>query len=89
MTKVTRFTAEWCSPCAMLKPVLEDILKEFPNVQYEVIDADENPEEITRLNIRALPTVIVASADVEERFSGVKTRKDYTEAIKNAIKREG
>lgn len=51
--------AEWCGPCKMLAPVLEDIaLKYNTNVKIIKVDVDKEPEIAEKYNVRSVPTVL-------------------------------
>ncbi len=70
---VKRFTADWCAPCRMLAPVLEQVKPQFPNVQFEIIDVDENQGEAMKYGVRSIPTVVfVKDGNEVDRFTGVR-----------------
>ena len=54
------FWAEWCGPCKMIAPVLEDIATEY-NGRLKVckVDVDSNPGTPEKFGIRGIPTLIV------------------------------
>jgi thioredoxin 1 len=84
MIKVTRFTAEWCSPCRALAPVIEDIKSQNSDVEFQTIDIDEDPETVSKYGIRAVPVVLIENNGIEtNRFIGVQPRLVYEEAINN------
>jgi thioredoxin 1 len=63
------FTATWCGPCKVFKPVMNEIKNEGYSVQF--IDADENQALMQQLNVRAVPTTIIEENGVEvDRFMG-------------------
>ena len=54
------FWAEWCGPCKMIAPVLEELADEFgDNVQIAKMDVDANPETAPKFGIRGIPTLIL------------------------------
>lgn len=82
MIKVTRFTAEWCSPCRALAPIIEEIKGQNQDVQFETIDVDQQPEQATKYGIRSIPVVLIENNGMEtQRFVGVQPKLVYEEAI--------
>ncbi|GAB4571530.1 MAG: thioredoxin [Rhodothalassiaceae bacterium] len=53
------FWAEWCGPCKMIAPALEEISAERDDVIIAKINIDENPETPTRYGVRGIPTMIL------------------------------
>ena len=54
------FWAEWCGPCKMLSPVLEQLAKEWKGrITVIKINTDQKPEISSRYNISGIPTVIM------------------------------
>lgn len=82
--KVKRFTAEWCSPCRALAPIIEEIKQKNSDIAFETVDIDENPELVSKYGIRGIPVIIVENNGVEtNRFVGVQSKIVYEEAINN------
>jgi len=56
---VVDFWAEWCGPCKMIAPVIEELAEEYSGkVNIGKIDVDENNEISSRYGIRNIPTVL-------------------------------
>jgi thioredoxin 1 len=53
------FWADWCGPCKMLTPILEELDLEYSEVDFFKIDADSNTELARELEISSLPTVMI------------------------------
>ena len=54
------FWAEWCAPCKMLTPILEEISNEFKNKLVIVkVNLDENQDLAMRYSIRSIPTLLL------------------------------
>ncbi len=53
------FWAEWCGPCRMIAPALEEISDERDDVVIAKLDIDSNPEAPTRYGVRGIPTMIL------------------------------
>ena len=71
------FWAEWCGPCKMLGPVLDEIASEQTGrVKVGKVNVDENPELAARFAIRAIPTLLYfAAGEVRDQSVGVASKK--------------
>jgi thioredoxin 1 len=69
------FSADWCGPCKILKPILEKIEEAFSESHdFIKVDISEVEETTKKFNIRNIPTCVLTKAGKEVgRFSGVKT----------------
>jgi len=56
---IVDFWAEWCGPCRMVSPVMEEISKEFSDKAVVAkCDVDNNPQVTSKFGIRNIPTVL-------------------------------
>lgn len=61
------FWAEWCSPCKMIAPILEELAPEYEGrVNIAKIDVDSNPRIPQQYGIRSIPTLILFKNGVVE-----------------------
>jgi len=87
MVTVKKFSAEWCGPCRVLAPVMNEIKGQFANVKFEEYDIDEYNEVTEQYGVRSVPTVIIEKDGVElQRFSGLSSKIAYINAINEAVK---
>ncbi len=57
---VVDFWAEWCGPCKMIAPALEELSAELgEKVQVVKINIDENPNVPTKYGVRGIPTLMI------------------------------
>jgi thioredoxin 1 len=60
---VVDFWAEWCGPCKMIAPALEDIATELGGkVKIAKLNIDENPELAAQFGVRSIPTLMIFKA---------------------------
>ncbi len=78
MKKLLYFSAEWCGPCKMVGPVMEELQSEGYNVQK--IDIDSNQELSQQFGIRNIPTVVLTIDGVDSgRKVGANPKAMYIE----------
>ena len=54
------FWAEWCAPCKMVAPVLDDLANEYDGkIKFTKVDVDTNPQTAMKYGIRSIPTLLV------------------------------
>lgn len=53
------FYADWCGPCRMLAPVIEEVANELPNVKIIKINVDEREDVARTYGVMSIPTVIL------------------------------
>jgi thioredoxin len=87
---IIKFTAEWCGPCKMMNPVLEQIEKDYDGkLDIYNVDVDNEHEPAAAFGIRSIPNMIFIPIDgAPERMVGALPRKSVTDAIKRLFKIE-
>ena len=81
------FWAEWCMPCKMLAPVIDEIATEFAGkIKVGKLDTDSAREAALKFGISAIPTVIIFNkGEVAQRFVGLQQKADLTTAINELL----
>jgi thioredoxin 1 len=74
------FWAEWCGPCKMIAPMLEEIAAEYKEkVTIAKIDIDANPKTPARFNVRGIPTLMLfKNGQVEGQKVGALRKADLS-----------
>ncbi len=81
------FWAEWCGPCKMITPVVEEIAAEFEGkIQVAKLNVDENQDIPASLKVISIPTLILFKAGKEvDRSIGYKTKEELSDLIMKHI----
>src|SRR2546427_11457779 len=77
------FWAEWCGPCKMLAPALEEIANEQAGrIKIAKVNVDENPALATRFGIQSIPTLLYfANGEMRRRSVGVVSKKSIVSTL--------
>lgn len=77
------FWAEWCGPCRMVGPVIEEISKDYEGkAVVGKLDVDANQEFAAKYGVRNIPTVLVfKNGEIVGRQVGVSPKATYAEAL--------
>lgn len=69
------FWAEWCGPCRILSPVIDEVAREAPHSKVGKVNVDEQPELAAAFGIRSIPTLaVVKDGRVVEKRVGVQSK---------------
>lgn len=75
------FFAEWCGPCRMLTPIIEELANEVPSVLIFKVNIDESPETSQKYEISSIPTILLLKDGQEiKKIVGLKD-KDFLLAL--------
>jgi thioredoxin 1 len=77
------FWAEWCGPCKMIAPILEEVAGEYSGrVRVAKINIDENPHTPPKFGIRGIPTLMLfKNGSVEAQKVGALSKRQLTEFL--------
>ena len=81
------FWAEWCGPCRMVGPIIDELNKDFEGkAVIGKIDVDANQEFAAKYGVRNIPTVLLfKDGELVSRQVGVAPKKTYEDAINAAL----
>lgn len=84
---VIDFWAEWCGPCKMIGPIIEEIGEEYKdNVVVGKLNVDENDETTGKYGIRNIPTVLfIKNGKVVDKLVGAGPKTIFTEKINKLV----
>ena len=81
-TVIVDFYADWCGPCKMQSPILDEIAEEKANVKVCKINVDEEPEITESYNIMSIPTMMVfKNGDKTKEFVGLTPKEKILDEI--------
>lgn len=75
---------DWCGPCKMISPLVDEISSEYHDKGLSVgkLDADTNKETITELGVRNIPTILLyKNGEIVDRSTGAITKQKLVEMI--------
>jgi len=75
------FTANWCSPCKMFKPIVQQVQSEL-GVNINIVDVDLQKDLAQKYSITSVPTILVENnGNVVYRNSGVISKPQLTQVL--------
>lgn len=69
------FYADWCGPCRMVSPVVDQIANEHPEYKVVKVNVDEQPELASKFNVMSIPALfVVSNGQVVNKSVGAKPK---------------
>jgi len=85
--KVIDFWAEWCGPCRVIGPIIEELSGEYDGkALVGKVNVDENPEISMKYGIRSIPTVLILkNGEVVEKQVGLTSKQVLAQKIESHL----
>ena len=82
-TVLVDFYADWCGPCKMLSPVVDEIAGEVSGCKVVKLNVDEAPNVAARYNVMSIPTLMVfRQGEAVDRSVGVQSKHHILNMLK-------
>ena len=80
---IVDFWAEWCGPCKMIAPLLDEIAREkADSLKVAKVNVDENQSLSLKYNIRAIPALLFfKNGQLRDQVTGVASKKDLLNRV--------
>lgn len=83
---VLDFWAEWCGPCRMLSPVLDELASELQGITIAKMNVDENPQTPAKFGVRGIPTLLIfKDGELKQTRVGGLPKADLKKWIEDTV----
>ena len=84
---VVDFFAEWCGPCKMIAPIIDEIASEYEGkALIGKVNVDDSPETAGKYGIRSIPTImLIKDGEVIETMVGAVSKQTIAEKINSCL----
>lgn len=88
MIQLIDFYADWCGPCIAMKPVFEEVEKQYEGkVTFKKVNVDSDPSEAQKYGIMSIPTFVIVKDDKEvDRRMGAMPKDQLVSFIDSNLK---
>lgn len=74
--------ANWCGPCKMLSPIIDELANEIDNINFCKLDIDESEDIARRYGIMSIPTLLIFdNGELKEKIVGFKNKEELKEIL--------
>lgn len=81
------FYADWCGPCKMMAPVVEELAAEYTGkVKVGKLNVDDNTQSAARFRVMSIPTIVILkNGEVLDTVVGVVSKEELVEKLEKAL----
>ncbi|NLK84645.1 MAG: thioredoxin [Aeromonadales bacterium] len=80
------FWANWCGPCKMIGPFIEELAEELPDVKFVKVDIDQNSTVATKLGVMSIPNLVLfKNGEIINRQIGALPKNELKAFIENSL----
>ena len=77
------FYADWCGPCRMVLPIVEELAEENPHIKVCKVNVDEEPALAAQFQVYSIPSLFVLkNGDVVNQSVGAKSKEEILQMLK-------
>lgn len=81
------FFAEWCGPCKLTGPIIDQLAEEIKTVKFVKIDVDKNPDLVSQHSVFSIPTfILLKDGKVVSQFVGAQSKESFLQELKKVIR---
>jgi thioredoxin 1 len=86
-TTLIDFWAEWCGPCRMMSPVVDELAKQYEGkAKIAKINVDNEQDLAMKFNVSSIPTfLVIKDGEIKSRFVGVTSKAELARALDASI----
>ncbi|KKQ38887.1 MAG: Thioredoxin [Candidatus Roizmanbacteria bacterium GW2011_GWA2_37_7] len=80
------FYADWCGPCKMTSPIIDELAKTMKEVKFVKVNVDENQQLAGQYSVFSIPTfMIFKNGAMKNQFVGAHSKEGFEEEIKKVM----
>lgn len=80
------FYADWCGPCKVVAPILEELSGSMKDVKFVKVNVDENQELAGKYSVFSIPTFLIfKDGVVKNQFVGAHSKESFEDEIKKVL----
>lgn len=81
------FFADWCMPCVMMGPIIDDLAEEFgEKVKFGKVNIEDNPEATKKFEVSSVPTfILLKEGEILAKISGAMSQEELEEFIRKHL----